>query len=126
MSRSSFLWDQLAGVLLVSCVLPLPLRSDRNRRYIPRQRVEQAHARAPSDLRDSAPSSYSPFPLSPLCCRRDTILVWQVARLEKGELHDARRRECLPSISHPLACAWPDVRARVRPTLSHRRCVAEV
>jgi hypothetical protein len=63
------------------------------------------------------------IPLSPtrLCCRR-VILVWQVARLEKGELRDARRCECLPSISYPFTCAWSD--ACARPTLFH--CVAEV
>jgi hypothetical protein len=61
-----------AGGCLTRLVCPAaPLRSDRNRRYFPRQRVERAHTRARSDLRDSAPSSYSPSPLSLLCCRRD-------------------------------------------------------
>ena len=59
----------------------------------------------------------SPSSLPPLCCRRDDILVWQVARLEEGELHDARRRECLPSIPYPLACAWPHARTRARALL---------
>jgi hypothetical protein len=43
----------------LSCALPL--RSHRNRRYVPRQRFQQAYARPPSGLRDSATSAYPPL-----------------------------------------------------------------
>ena len=43
-----------------------PLRSNRNRRYIPRQRFQQTYARAPGNLRDSTTSTCSlPVPYSP-------------------------------------------------------------
>ena len=54
-----FFWDRQAALLLLSCALPL--RSDRSRRHIPREWVQQAHEGSPSRLRDSAAGSYSPF-----------------------------------------------------------------
>ena len=63
-------WKHFSGDLFVSllhgtpCRVPPPLRSHRNRRYVPRKWFQQAYARPPSGLRDSATSAYSllPFP----------------------------------------------------------------
>ena len=66
MSESIF-WGSVCRSLTrndLSCALPLP--SHRNRRYVPRQRFQQAYARPPSGLRDSATSAYSPFPFPQL------------------------------------------------------------
>jgi hypothetical protein len=66
-----FLWESVCRSLTWNPLLcVLSLLSHRNRRYVPRQRFQQAYARPPSDLRNSATSAYS-FPPFLNYCRRD-------------------------------------------------------